>query len=689
MARFASSALPVGTILLACLYLGHTILYWVGLQNPDGTPNPQWLAYVTGASSAIFIALAVAVRKKDRDRSADHHIIGFCALVVLANITTHFAVAGEVWYGYNFILYMIAIGALVTSRPWFLLLLVVTPIVSLLVALQTMESVPLDLFAAIVVVGAGISVLLHVTRVSAINKLEAMNALAEKSKQEMEEALDSSRTNAEQLQRVQEDLRALLAKSPEVILIHREGRIVYANPALLDCLRLPEFKTIDRPVESLLADGETLPTGPARSTFSRSDGEGVILQLSAPVEVQYDDLPAILLTGRDVTAQDADLQAKLLLADRMAAIGVLSAGVAHEINNPLSYVLGNLVMLGDTLDEVGDTLTASDKAEMQDLIRDCLHGSNRVADIVKTLNVMARPQDSVDSVDLKEAIDSASKMAANHLRHKSVELIVEVPEGLPKVQGSPSRLGQVFLNILINAAQACDESKDANQVRISARDSKSSVVVEIVDTGSGMSKEAQRLLFDPFFTTKEIGEGSGLGLYFCHNELARTGGSIHFESEVGVGSRFEVTLPHATQVTTVPKASNAERPQLGNTLIIDDEALVARALKRMLQSDRVQIASSGPEALTLLERDEFECVFCDLMMPEMSGPEFYSKALEIRPDLENKIVFITGGAFTETSTAFVNQHQERMLYKPFNRQALAEMLEQLRGRSNEAKQLSG
>ncbi len=201
-----------------------------------------------------------------------------------------------------------------------------------------------------------------------------------------------------------------------------------------------------------------------------------------------------------------------------------------------------------------------------------------------------------------------------------------------------------------------------------------------------MSKEAQRRLFDPFFATKEMGEGSGLGLYFCHNEIARSGGSIYFDSEEGVGSRFEITPPHAMQSADEPKVAKGQRPQLGKTLIIDDEVLVARALKRMLQSDKVQIASSGTEALGLLERDEFEYVFCDLMMPEMSGPEFYSKALRIRPELEDRIVFITGGAFTESSTSFVNEHQGRMLYKPFTRQALADMLEQVRERSDAAGQ---
>jgi signal transduction histidine kinase/CheY-like chemotaxis protein len=677
---FASNALPVGTVLLTLLYLAHTILYLAGLQNPDGSTTPQWMAIVTGVSTLIFAALSVAVRRGERDKSTDDHLIGFCALIVLANVTVHFAIAGAIWYGYNFVFYMIAIGALVTSRPWFLVLLVLTPLVALLVAVQTLDSIPWDLFAAIVLIGSALSALLHATRSSAINKLTALHARAEKSKREAEEALESSRTNAERLQRAQEDLQDILDKSPEVILIHRDGRIIYVNPALLDCLRLPASRAVGSSVESLLADEQSLPQGPARSTFQRSDGEGVILQLAAPVEVQFEGHSATLVTGRDITAQDADLQARLLLADRMAAIGVLSAGVAHEINNPLSYVLGNLETLNQTLDEVGDELKSSNKTEMRELIEDCVHGSRRVAEIVRTLNVMARPQDSVDTADLKAAVESASKMAANHLHHKSVELLVDVPSELPEVRGNPAKLSQVFLNILINAAQACDRSKEGNQVRVRARNSESSVVVEVADTGCGMSKEAQRRLFDPFFTTKPMGEGTGLGLYFCHNELTRCGGSIHFESEVGVGSRFEITLLHSKSAVVEARPQKPKKPNLGSALIIDDEALVAKALKRMIKSDKVQIARSGVEALALLERDDFEYVFCDLMMPEMSGPEFYSRALKIKPALEDNVVFITGGAFTDTSTAFVNEHQERILYKPFDLNALSQLLEELRAK---------
>ncbi len=582
---FATSALPVGSALLAVLYLAHTVLYLVGVSTPDGGISPTWLALVTGGTALIFAVISYLVRRQSRDTAFDDHIMGACSLLVLANITVHFAVSNTMWHGYDFVLYLIAIGAVVVSTGWFIALLLATLLVAFVVTALAIDVVEWSLFGVLVVLGAGASSLLHITRVLAFNKLKDISARAEKAAKNAEEALATSRTRAEQLLRAQGDLQGILDKSPEVIVIHRDGLILYANPALLDCLRLDGSEVIGSSLSSVLADEQEIPRGPSRCAFRRHDGERVIVQLAAPVEVQYDMRSASLLTGRDITVQDADLQAKLLLADRMAAIGLLSAGVAHEINNPLSYVLANLEALEDNLKAHQQGAQPLDLVEAAELVNESLHGGRRVADIVRALNVMARPELSKNAeaeatTVLATAIESAAKMIATHLRHKSIELLVDIPSDLPVVRGSSAGLSQVFLNLLMNAAQACDASKAGNQIRVRARQVDTSVVVDLVDSGSGMSKETQRRLFDPFYTTKAIGEGTGLGLYFCHNEMASCGGTIHFESELGVGTRFEIRL----QLASAPLDKSdepASRVELGKVLIVDDDEHVSAALRRI------------------------------------------------------------------------------------------------------------
>ncbi len=674
---YASNALPIGTALLTLLYLVHTLLYLSGTTNPDGSEAPAGLALVTGVSTFIFAGASLYAFRDHRNRAMDSHLIGVCALLVLANVTIHFGASKDIWHGYNFIFYQIAVGALITSTPWLLVLLALTAVSGAGAAYVGLGSVPWGLFVAMATIGSLLSILLHATRRYAVGRLQKMTIQAERSQREAEAALRASEETARSLERAQHDMQGILDKSPEAILIQRDGKIAYMNPAFLDCLRIDEDDAIGQPVQTLSLDGKSLPMTRTQAMLKRTDGQAVLMQLSEPALVQYQGHSSSLVMGRDITEKDSELQAKLVLADRMAAVGVLASGVAHEINNPMAYVLGNLEVLDADLNALTPGMKDEHRTELRELIADCLHGGRRVGEIVKELRIIAHPEDSELAGDLCQAIKSAERMASNHIRHKSSSMVVSIPDDVPTVAASTARLSQVFLNLLINAAQSLDARDSRNQITVTARVAKSAtaIEVEVRDTGSGMTPESQRRLFEPFFTTKDVGEGSGLGLYFCRNEMARIGGTIGFESEVGVGSSFRVTIPIAegTDREKVSVSSHVTPSKLG-VLIIDDEPLVARSLGRLLVGHDVSIARTAAEAFELLDKKDFDIIFCDLMMPEVSGAELYEQVTTKRSELSERFVFITGGSFSPGNDAMLEKRTNQVLYKPFTKVALEAVL---------------
>jgi CheY-like chemotaxis protein len=236
----------------------------------------------------------------------------------------------------------------------------------------------------------------------------------------------------------------------------------------------------------------------------------------------------------------------------------------------------------------------------------------------------------------------------------------------------------VFLNLLINATHAIPEGQaNRNEIRISTRpDSSGMVAVDVTDTGTGMSEDVQRRLFTPFFTTKPIGVGTGLGLSICQRIVMAMGGQIQVRSEVGRGSTFTVLLPAATMtaVKPVPEApSGAHRAaRHGRLLVIDDEQVIAMAIQRSLSREHdVVYANTAQAALARLQAGEkFDVILCDLMMPEMTGMDLYNELVQSIPDQAERMIFVTGGAFTVRAHEFLESVPNLRIEKPFNVQQL-------------------
>ncbi|WP_193409844.1 ATP-binding protein [Myxococcus hansupus] len=246
----------------------------------------------------------------------------------------------------------------------------------------------------------------------------------------------------------------------------------------------------------------------------------------------------------DITDRKA-MQAQLVVSDRLAAVGTLAAGVAHEINNPLAFVLSNLSFLAGELHALTRELPPGRMAELEEVLREATDGAHRVRQIVRDLRTFSRGDDEVaTAVNVQSVLESAITLARSELKLRAQ--IVRDYREVPLVEGNEGRFGQVFLNLLINAAQAIPMGRsEHNEVRLSLRSAGDRVIVEVRDTGMGMPPEVRARIFDPFFTTKPVGEGTGLGLSICHGIVTGFGGEISVESEEGRGSTFRVSLPVA------------------------------------------------------------------------------------------------------------------------------------------------
>ncbi len=513
---------------------------------------------------------------------------------------------------------------------------------------------------------------------------------------------DQLRRDLEVQQRTEEALRQreaefldLIQNVPQVILVRQGDHFVFVNRSGLDVLG---YRTADEirpiPVLSLFHPDEREQAvrcmahveatgrydGPVEMRFLRADGDVVTVEIALARTIAFLGQEAVLIAGQDVTERKK-LQQRLLLADRMASVGTLAAGVAHEINNPLAYVLANLGFAAELMPSLIAGAAGRDADEFREALAEAVQGAKRVQEIVKGMKIFSRAdQEKTTAIDLAAVVDSALGIAHNEIRHRA-RVVKEYGE-VPLVLGNEGRLGQVFVNLLVNAAQAIpDGAASANEIRIAITAEGTRVKVTIRDTGSGMPPEVQRRIFDPFFTTKPIGVGSGLGLAICHGIIVGHGGEIGVESAPGQGTTFTVSLPGGAGVD-VPSPLAAEAPSTQaprrRVLVIDDEALVGKSVRRTLRDHDVEVVTTGRQAIERFDRGQrYEVIVCDLMMPEMTGMDLHRAVTARWPDLATRIVFLTGGAFSTAASDFLQQVTNRMIEKPFEPGALRALVNEL------------
>lgn len=410
----------------------------------------------------------------------------------------------------------------------------------------------------------------------------------------------------------------------------------------------------------------------------------------SPLRERDSDITGLVGVTRETTEQKR-AETQLFVSDRMASVGSLAAGVAHEINNPLAAVLANLDFAREDTARLVDSVSSNpalceftDKVKaLEEPLHDAMEAANGVRQIVKDLKIFSRAGDEEHrgAVDIRRVLDSSARMAWNEIRHRA-NLVKEIDEDVPRVFGNESRLGQVFLNLIVNAAQAIPEgrAKD-NEIRIKAGlDKDGRVSVEVRDTGPGIPPEVARRIFTPFFTTKPVGVGTGLGLSICQRIVTSLGGTISFDTVVGKGTTMRVVLPVPSNMVAAPE-SVPRLPRVaarrGQVLVVDDEPLIGAAIRRTLSKDHeITVVTNVADALALLPTRKnqeravplrrFDLILCDVMMPDLTGIDLYVAVKEASPETAARIVFLTGGAFTPAARQFLDEVKNPRFEKPFD-----------------------
>jgi two-component system, cell cycle sensor histidine kinase and response regulator CckA len=502
----------------------------------------------------------------------------------------------------------------------------------------------------------------------------------------------TERTHAEEaLKRSEARFRELIERAPEAIGVSRDGVWLYANPALVTYLGYQRAnELVGTPaLDRIHLDDRERFVGQhtAREVRLLRRDESIVFAEVVSMTVDYDGAPALLTFLRDLSERK-QMQVRLLQADRLASVGTLAAGVAHEINNPLAYLLANLEhmsqrklpafveKLGQLAEEFPEAraqlnelrTTMMDCGEMLQIARE---GAHRVRTIVADLKTFSRgDEERHGPVDVHRVLDAAINMAWNEIRH-SAQLVRDYGD-VPLLDANEARLGQVFLNLLVNAAQSIPAGHALqNEIRVRTSTDARGVRVEVSDTGCGIARDSIPRIFDPFYTTKPEGVGTGLGLWICQGIVASLGGAITVESEIGRGTTFVISLPvPETPADDDTRDAREELPsKRGRILVVDDEPAISRALRDGLgDAHDVVIAVSGREALALLLGDDpghFDVILCDVMMPDLDGVELYEALRAKRPELAERVVFVTGGAFAAHAREFIAKASVPTLEKPF------------------------
>lgn len=373
--------------------------------------------------------------------------------------------------------------------------------------------------------------------------------------------------------------------------------------------------------------------------------------------------------------------------DRLAGLGAIAAAMAHEINNPLTWVVGNLALVIDTLHTVRTSVVPQPnhpamprnlhrnlEGALNQLERAC-EGAERIRRIVADLRDFSAPDEMEQRpVDVRGVLDTALRVCGNEIKHRAT--IVRDYQPVPPVEANQTRLGQVFLNLLVNAVQAIPAGRaEANEIRVRVypdRELDGWVAIEIEDTGSGIPAEYVERVFDPFFTTRPFGEGRGMGLSVAHGLVKDHGGRIAVRSKMGLGSTFTVKLPaapvrEATEDFSVDVDPSVEGRR-GRVVVVDDEPLVLDVLSKLIGTlHEVETFTSGSEAIERVVANDppVDAILCDLMMPDTTGMDVYEAVRAKRPDLADRIVFVTGGAFTDRAMRFLAEVRNPRLEKPF------------------------
>ena len=426
-------------------------------------------------------------------------------------------------------------------------------------------------------------------------------------------------------------------------------------------------------------------SNPQRGVTQRRLGDGRV------VEIRQQRLPdgCIVSTYNNITDRvrtERELQRqreKVYQNEKLSALGSLLAGVSHELNNPLSVVIGQAALL-ETL--AGD----SEIAERAVKVRTA---ADRCAKIVKTFLSMARQRPAARrSIQMNALVGEVLDLVAHQLSTTDVTITCDLATDLPAVAGDSDQLSHVLLNLFINAQQAMMETPLPRRLRISTAylPAGRQVRIKVRDSGPGVPDDIRSRIFDPFFTTKPVGQGTGIGLSVCHGMVSAHGGSISVDEAPDGGAVFTVLLPAAEtpedrEGNLQPVAAPAAAPAGHRVLVIDDEPDITGFLVEILEASghRVEVAGSGRAALQRLDNADYDAIICDLRMPLLDGPGLFQALKAVKPHLLERVIFATGDLLNEQTDRFLKESGRPCVEKPFLPAQIRDLVEKVAGRGKQ------
>lgn len=468
-------------------------------------------------------------------------------------------------------------------------------------------------------------------------------------------------------------LRKVLEACPANVIMSRigDGHIIYRSPAATELLGtthnsqehfasreeradfvtalLPDGRVDDMLVTGLRPDGSSFPCAVSARVIDYRGEEVIVsstVDMSREVEMQ-----------RTLSEQ----REQIFQSEKMSALGELLAGVAHELNNPLSVVVGHALMLREESTDP-DILRRLEKIS---------EASERCARIVKSFLAMARQQPArLAPMGLREAVETAVEALNAGANGLGVPVQIDFERDMPWTMGDADQLVQVIINLLTNADQAIAASGVGDRITVTARYDKRDRMIEmrVSDNGPGVPKDIRSRIFDPLFTTKDVGKGTGIGLAFCHRVITSHNGQIRLESDRGDGATFMIRLP----VSMVPAKDTADTSAKASShdparvLVVDDEPDVAELIREVLLRDgfNVDHADSAEAALTLARNHGYALILTDLNMPGIGGRGFYEIVARDLPDLAKRVGFVTGDTMSPSARGFLDSADRPYLEKP-------------------------
>jgi len=482
--------------------------------------------------------------------------------------------------------------------------------------------------------------------------------------------------------------RLLVERIPIAVSIVQDGKIVFASEYTekitgysaeelnnlngFDLIH-PGDRELVRSIYSKELAGGTMPDSYAFRVLHK-DGKTRWLDRRS-VSITWEGKPAVLVLDDDITELRKAEEEKRQLHDRnevssrLASVGEMAAGIAHEINNPLTGVIGFSELLAQ--EELPENI--------MEHVKYILEGSNRVKEIVKRLLTFARQsQPAKTYLNIHELIDNTLELRGYVLKTSNIEIVKDYESGLPLVNVDPGQMQQVFINLIVNAEHAIKHAHNGGTLTISTRSEGEAISVCFADNGTGMSQGTLSRLFQPFFTTKEPGQGTGLGLALSRSIMLDHHGSIEVESEEGKGTVFTIKLPadrECPREEAAPTRNQAETPAGFSAviLVVDDEQSIRTLVRKVLASrGHTVIESKTPfQALDELSRNQLDVILLDIRMPGMSGKELYEKIIGYRPELARKTIFITGDSADASTREFLKDNCLPFIAKPFDASTLA------------------